>query len=615
MTIAIGTSKTSGTMTTLKKLFFVSVSSILPLFSVSAQAGPYCLALRGNGESEPAHWGALANLVEKKGLPIAQAGGSSATISLFLLESIARNPLVSQASAKEQNDRAALLIKSIYGVSVYLAQTPQSQAGLGVYKAIKSENVSALGSALKQLSGTGTSGPINIFQLKDLAIKLNEFGIADSPRYANLIKIMMKSPRDISPLDLKKISFYSGEIKRAFAAMGAFDAEGDSDLLFRDGVINFRKLGLGVGRVATFLSGKNWNASVEGTMRTLIQTCSSVQQGKTWQEIVQLDPRCQELVSVAAHEFFSQKIDWSTENIALGSIGEVIPTYPTTAILTGEAFKTAKNAYSQYHEKMDRSFSKNFRIKNVDDVRLGYWGDLSGLAKIKSNLEKPFTDSRGRSFDFSSDAKSKKFLGLGPAKWVEVLSLSPAEPGLASIQPVKLNGEDAFSAGGWSDLHPVPVLKALGCGEVIYVTRKGGESLFGQGVAKRVLNLDRSWEVLRTSSPEATRKNSELNNLGDKEDMTSLWSRLYNVANPKSSYMVSLASADGVLCTDWNRFDVKSGLEEIVTESYKAPYLLRRDRSDLQAELNHLGASIILNQYELSDDGKSWVGCRPPAGI
>jgi hypothetical protein len=31
--------------------------------------GDYCIALRGNGEAAPAHWGAIAQLVEKLGLP------------------------------------------------------------------------------------------------------------------------------------------------------------------------------------------------------------------------------------------------------------------------------------------------------------------------------------------------------------------------------------------------------------------------------------------------------------------------------------------------------------------------------------------------------------------
>ena len=48
--------------------------------AVNPEAG-YCLAIRGNGELEPAHWGGMARTVEKLGLPQAMAGGSSGSSS------------------------------------------------------------------------------------------------------------------------------------------------------------------------------------------------------------------------------------------------------------------------------------------------------------------------------------------------------------------------------------------------------------------------------------------------------------------------------------------------------------------------------------------------------
>ncbi|RYZ63878.1 MAG: hypothetical protein EOP09_16905, partial [Proteobacteria bacterium] len=63
---------------------------LLVLFfgSVSAQAANYCIALRGNGELMPAHWGSLARTVETYGVPEMMAGGSSASVSTFIFESI-----------------------------------------------------------------------------------------------------------------------------------------------------------------------------------------------------------------------------------------------------------------------------------------------------------------------------------------------------------------------------------------------------------------------------------------------------------------------------------------------------------------------------------------------
>src|SRR5262245_35788064 len=117
-------------MASTTKLIYVIMSSVIaiaPFIAPSAaKAEPYCLALRGNGESQPAHWGALASLVEKQGLPVMQSGGSSASISLFLLENVAANPLVKNAAnAEEQRQRAALLLKSLFGIAGYLKERPQ----------------------------------------------------------------------------------------------------------------------------------------------------------------------------------------------------------------------------------------------------------------------------------------------------------------------------------------------------------------------------------------------------------------------------------------------------------------------------------------------------------
>src|ERR1700722_8826051 len=80
-----------------------------------ASAADYCLALRGNGELEPAHWGALSNVVERLGFPAMQAGGSSASITLFLLDAMASNKTVNVGNADERRLNAGVLVKSLEG--------------------------------------------------------------------------------------------------------------------------------------------------------------------------------------------------------------------------------------------------------------------------------------------------------------------------------------------------------------------------------------------------------------------------------------------------------------------------------------------------------------------
>ncbi|MGZ3745651.1 MAG: hypothetical protein ACXVBQ_17435, partial [Pseudobdellovibrionaceae bacterium] len=104
-------------------------SALVPFFMSAAMSlagsgayANYCAAIRGNGELMPAHWGAMSSLVEDQGLPSAMAGGSSASITMFLLESLSQNPLA------KTNSEKALLIKSFQGYLEALAQTPEGLA-------------------------------------------------------------------------------------------------------------------------------------------------------------------------------------------------------------------------------------------------------------------------------------------------------------------------------------------------------------------------------------------------------------------------------------------------------------------------------------------------------
>ena len=136
------------------------------------------------------------------------------------------------------------------------------------------------------------------------------------------------------------------------------------------------------------------------------------------------------------------------------------------------------------------------------------------------------------------------------------------------------------------------------------MTRTGGDSLFAQGVAKRLLNLDRSWQFLSTSD-EFKIQNNNLNNLGDPKDLTSSWSQIFNVANPKSSYMRSVSLADAVVCTDWNKFDITKDFSAMIKEAYTAPYAIPAS-SPLREDLIKAGAQE-LTQFK--------PGCQPTSTL
>jgi hypothetical protein len=155
------------------------------------------------------------------------------------------------------------------------------------------------------------------------------------------------------------------------------------------------------------------------------------------------------------------------------------------------------------------------------------------------------------------------------------------------------------SAGGWSDLHPVLVLKAAGCENVVYVTRRGGESLFGQGVAKRLLGFARDWSKISTSSEEAKKASAKLNNNGDPLERNTLWSKLYNLANPNSSFKRALRAADAVLCTSWDNYEITQGIDGMINDAYTSPFYipatsrLGETASSLQPRLDTTQLNVV----------------------
>lgn len=151
------------------------------------------------------------------------------------------------------------------------------------------------------------------------------------------------------------------------------------------------------------------------------------------------------------------------------------------------------------------------------------------------------------------------------------MSMSPAEPGLAPFQLMTVNNEKIISMGGWPDLHPMPVLKAMGCEQVVYVTRRGGESIFAQGIAKRLLNLTEiDWSELDPTESDAN-ITQVINSRGRFGLTTGIWTKMFNLANPESSIGTSLEYADAVVCTDWNAFDIKNDFKKMILEGYTAP--------------------------------------------
>ncbi|MEO0973705.1 MAG: hypothetical protein AAFX85_11475, partial [Pseudomonadota bacterium] len=164
---------------------------------------------------------------------------------------------------------------------------------------------------------------------------------------------------------------------------------------------------------------------------------------------------------------------------------------------------------------------------SFDDVRFGYWGRSADIARAQVRLANEF-----------ADFKSQRFTSLGEAAWRDILTFSPAEPGLARALELP---DGRLSAGGWSDPVPTQVLVALGCEEVVLVNRRDGTGAFTTGVA----------ELLGANPADLD--------------------ALYDLADPASSFSDSLSRASGVWCTDWDAPDTFD-IEGLSAQGYAAPF-------------------------------------------
>lgn len=569
--------------------------AILLQFSLAAAAGEYCLALRGNGELMPGHWGAISNVVERLGLPVAQAGGSSATITMFLMDAVASNPLIKDANPEIRTLRAALLIKSFQGFVEYLETTKQFRDFRTLYGRVddfqSTSWIDELRILFKKAEPLALDDLVEYVRVNDQLIRRNvqvgeDLGLIGPDNYRSLylaLHAIFEKPVSFETVaDLRKVIFYLGELKHTIKVFGAFDAASDSNLLFRPGIVNFDRLAEQVGRIGQFYSAAEASPETIRLWQGWMGLCAPAAKGKTWETLTGIRRDCRsEFNNLVTAHFRAQP-----QNLFVQSkTGQAITTFASTAVLKGQAYQQAARLMAEYEFRLEPEFGKDLTFSHTEEIKFGYWGEDEKLKKVSLALS-------------ADDEKSRRFLSLGRAPWYQVLRLSPAEPGLANLRPFKVDGEDLFSAGGWPDLHPTAVLRAAGCERVIYVTRRGGDSFFAQGVGKRLLGYDRSWDLLDP-------KNEALNNNGDPTDQTSLWSRLYNLANPKSSFRQALDQADAVLCTNWSKFNLKLGVAGLIEDGYKSPFFVKSDKQ-LEQLLNPK-----LNPQELSSDGTypEFAGC------
>lgn len=560
--------------------YFIAFAATALLLVASSQtfASNYCAAIRGNGEAVPAHWGALAKIVENRGMPERVAGGSSATITMMFLDAISRNQQISQDESKRKIEQA-LLIKSFMAHLNYLweedSKAPKVMGLVADFKNAKFLN--KLTQALKLAKST-----------KDFFHLLGDYGAILNPA------LVQELHRDFS--------FGKTQLQEAVMKLGKFDAKNDLALFYREGLVDFKFIALMLGKVADYYAG-NTDQQTLLAQQSFIQQCALKTQNIWWDDFAAHAPECLNLFKQSLDHYYSQK---SFQNkMIFEKLGSGLSAIATTSIVKGEAI----NRYFKMRQLYQKQRGINVEDYSLDfdrELSYGYWGDHTLLSNTKETLVR----------DFADDLKSQKFLNLGSGTWFEVLSTSPAEPGLSNLQRIpdsqrfnrhsilekdyfkkvlgvfptsralqwfdEVNPKNGIlpfrpnmlSAGGWSDLHPTIVLKASGCQDVLFVTRQGGDSVFGQQIFIRLTGATKQipfWKEIRQNNRQGWM------NLSIDAEATA-WNRIYNLGNPDSSYSRSIKTAQAIFCTNWDGHDLFSGeLKSLQRDAWEAPIFINND--------------------------------------
>ncbi|MBX3226927.1 MAG: hypothetical protein KIT84_40765 [Labilithrix sp.] len=470
--------------------------------ATGSEAPKLCAAVRGNGEYVVTHFASLARIVEHYGVIDGIAGGSSGSLSTFVYDSIRANDAIGGDPA-----RVALALKSLQGYGEALAS---------------SEEATEIG----QLAGT----------VGRLKAELDKRGIralisTDTARAASELKAVLSIPEVrtlVNPdafnrlSDVTNLRYTVTEIYTSIATLGAFSVD-DNRLFFRPGVLSWDGLSDLFGRVGDFYAGVN-GADTAAQSRWL-DACATTTAGRSWEDISATS--CGEDFRTIVATYRAQVRAANKPSVRLAQTIGATPRLHklvATSVLEGAAVEAYEDADKVYRAGTVATGSIPFE-PSFADVKFGYWGSAADYAAVS------------KASAYADDLKTTKITSLGDKTWKEILTASPAEPGLSRF--VKLP-DGRYSAGGWSDLAPVLVLKRMGCDRVVYVTREGDESGFATKIAAH---------------------------LGMNEGE---WSSLYDLSNPKSSFTRSLDEADGVWCTNWNSF-TSFQQRELAADSWQAP--------------------------------------------
>jgi len=579
----------------------LAATLILPL-SASA-SGTYCVAVRGNGEYAAGHWGGMAKLIEEKGMPQTMMGGSSASISIFLMNGVAQNPSLKGASEEEKKRKAALLVKSI---PAFLQRMAERDGILSLYAAM----VGAAGNVNfnKDFVGSLKTLSYESYKAMEAAQQNPGDGTRNSAHFLTKFLPMLNPEMRAGLSDPRTFEVARTRLLESTAVFGAYKVDGDAHMFYRPGIVDFRYTALIMGTLADFYAG----AGGEETNRKLddfLTRCADSEKGKDWSA-----GACDKMFSSAVDSYLAGKSDIRSfpNKAAFENVGQAkgVESFVSTSTMQGESmerFKKLRSSYSSFDQSRVTQEHANFSVDYNKDLRFSYMGKSESLRQIEGGLGKRYP----------RDEKSSKFQSLGDVPWITAIAASAGEPGLTNFQPLlQLPNNDPEAArrlvfaelqrspgqrwkslqkdseakvinmGGWSDLHPTMALRAHpGCEkkEIVYLNRVGGETCFGQMLFVRVTGAQEQvpfWKDLCAKGNSYDWRQDP----GFSVAKSSPWNRLYHSGNSSSSYNKAVHEADTVLCTEWDSlgspFSGKPGttIWNHFTHAYRSNLVTRAER-------------------------------------
>jgi len=476
--------------------------------------------MKGNGPRILGQIASLARVTEEFGEINALAGGSSASISTFLYESIALNPAVRQCATptgigtqectpREKSARMALLLKSIFGYSEIVGQET------GLAEVVETINKGPGGPSA---NSSEAAAAISALLLSDIPPIIN----------SNEIRRMLAPtlPEAEREANLK-------DIRTAFSSFGNFTVDSNR-VFFRVPILNWAGAARLFNRAANFYAGAAnaghyGVADVSGT-RAFLDACSEPSRGKLWPETEVLAVNG----STCGAMFTKLLSDWNAKNSGDGGrindkVGDSLRSFVHSTSIRGASATSYTAALATYEpggEGDVTAFKPDYK-----DLFFGYWSRESDK-QVVTRLAK------------YTDTASKRAAAFGSKTWDFVLQRSPAEPGISRLVPNSLTGDTSeYTSGGWGDGLPTRVLKEAGCENIVLITRQdNGPPTFQKDIARELGATD-----------------ADLNNLFSAEDTA-------------STAHQSLSNASAVWCTNWDGPDLKDqkGLEKA---GYTAPLL------------------------------------------